>query len=191
MDALPLIDNTCTFYDWQLIAEGTHALVYRVKETQYWETYCVKLFRSGWLTPFNLERTAYEHLLDANIVGYIPHVYGYGYRTLPEWGFPSTEEDMYYGLVMEWLDKAERISAENIRLDSAAMLLEGLADIHKAGILHNDLYRRNIIVIPGENRGVWIDFSCAHTNEKYAHRQEMNIATGMILDMVVQLKDRL
>jgi len=184
MQALPHIDDTWTFSDWTFVAEGTHAIVYRAKETEFGEYYCMKLFRSGWMTPFNLEKTAYELLQDANIVGYIPHVYGYGYRTLSDWGIPSSEDDIYYGFVMEWLGKAEKVSAENITLDSAAMLLEGLADIHRAGVLHNDMYRRNIMVIPGEERGVWIDFSCAHTDEENMHRQEMNICGGIVLGLV-------
>lgn len=139
------------------------------------------------MTPFNLEKTAYEFLQSANVKDCIPQVYGYAFRTLHNWGFPfdTEDEEVYYGIVMEWLENAEQLSAENITLHYACALLEGLAKIHEAGVLHYDLYSRNMMVIPGTRRALWIDFSCAHMNEEYALPEEMTAATGVILELVM------
>jgi tRNA A-37 threonylcarbamoyl transferase component Bud32 len=85
---------------------------------------------------------------------------------------------------MEWLGSMERLSPENVKLETACNLLKGLYKIHKAGVLHYDLYARNMMVTPGGGRAVWIDFSCAHMNRVSEHEQEYNMATGIILEAV-------
>jgi len=69
---------------------------------------------------------------------------------------------------MEWLEGVEELSSENITIESAADLIRGLVLIRRAGILYNDLYRRNMMIIPAAERGVWVDFTCAHL---YTHIQ--------------------
>lgn len=64
---------------------------------------------------------------------------------------------------MEWLDGAERLNSQNVTIDHAITLVRGLSKIHDAGVLHFDVFERNILVIPGSKRAVWIDFSCAQT----------------------------
>lgn len=185
-EGLPILGEGIKFYDWTFIIAGTHGEIYRARDMESGEYCCVKIFRKGWITPFNLEKTAYEFLKHANINEFIPDVYGYDSRTMSEWGFPGSigDEDTYYAIVMEWLENGQQLSAENITLDYAWNLLEGLYKIHQAGVLHYDLYRRNMIVIPGTKRALWIDFSCAHMNEEYAMPQEMASAAGIILELV-------
>jgi predicted Ser/Thr protein kinase len=138
------------------------------------------------MTPFNLEKTAYEYLRAAEVEGCIPHVYGYGCRTLSAWGLPSTpdRDGLYNAIVMEWIENAEQLSANNVNLDNACRLLKGLSKIHEAGVLHYDTFRRNLLVVPGTNRVLWIDFSCAHINEEKSHPVEMQGAAGVILEVV-------
>jgi hypothetical protein len=138
------------------------------------------------MTPFNLESTAYEHFQAANIEQYIPLVYGFDYRTLATWGLPSDPNDdqVYYAIVMEWIEKAETLSVENITLEIACMLLTGLAKIHKAGILHWDAYKRNMLVVRDAERGIWTDFSCSLIGEDVYHEQEMKSVQAMILELV-------
>jgi len=74
---------------------------------------------------------------------------------------------------MEWLADAEQLSAENITVSNAIQLVDGLYRIHEAGLTHYDIYRRNMLVLPKKDRGVWVDFSCAHINEKYINGQDL------------------
>jgi RIO-like serine/threonine protein kinase len=187
LESLPLLAKTIRFYDWVFISEGTHSEIFRVRDVESDTLLCVKLFRKGWMTPFNLEKTAYEHLRGTKVHPHLPLVYGYGYRTLSNWGFPasSSDEEPYYALVMEWLEGAEQLSTENITLEHAYNLLEGLAKIHDAGVVHYDSYRRNMMVTP--QRAVWIDFSCAHMGVEYAPHEfdeEMKIARAIIHELV-------
>lgn len=172
------------------MSQGTHALIYRTKgwEDEVTSPYCVKLFKKGWMTPFNLELNAYECLLHADQVHkYIPHVYGYGERTLSQWGVPTelpNDKDLYYGIVMEWVENAEQLSTKNVTVGLASNLLTGLSKIHEAGVLHYDEYPRNMLVVPEIKRSLWIDFSCARMNEDKYLAQEMDIAARIILDKV-------
>jgi len=189
IEVLPLLPLDIKFNDWQYISEGTHAEIYRVRDAETGVPFCMKLFRQGWVTPFNLEKRAYEYLQHAEVEGCIPKVYGYGYRTLLEWGLAKAKNDSakYNAIVMEWLEDAEQLSAENITVSSAIQLIEGLYRIHEAGLTHYDIYRRNMLVLPKENRGVWIDFSCAHINEKAINAQELRSAISSIMQTVHSL----
>jgi RIO-like serine/threonine protein kinase len=188
IEPLGKLDETLKFGDWTLIASGTHARIYRAKQAGVDNSpyYCVKLFRRGWMTPFNLEKTAYEYLQAAKIENYIPLVHGYDHRTLSEWGLPfGTDDDqLYYAIVMEWIENGEQLSPENITLSSACMLLTGLEKVHAAGVLHWDTYKRNLMVVSDTSRGVWIDFSCALIGQDRYHAQEMASAQALILEMV-------
>ena len=187
MESLPILDpGTIKFRDWTFVSEGTHAEIYRVRDVESGVLFCIKIYRKGWMTPFNLEKTAYERLRAGKVENCVPLVYGYGFRTLSAWGFPEghLDKDLYYAIVMEWLEGGEQLSTENITLEYACSLLEGLSKIHQAGVLHYDMYRRNIVVVPQQARALWIDFSCAHVNEEYAYGIEMQAATGVILELV-------
>jgi predicted Ser/Thr protein kinase len=149
-------------------------------------TYCVKIFKKGWSTPFNLEKTAYAYLKKAKLEEYVPDVYGFDRRTLSAWGLRGLDHDTtkYDGIVMEWIENSEAVSPENITFGHAWLLLEGLRKIHAAGIVHNDPYRRNVLVIPGTETAKWIDFSCAHVTRGPHMADEMRSATSMILECV-------
>lgn len=187
IDALPIMDDSIKFYDWEYVSEGTHARIFKAKDNEWGSAYCLKVFHSGWMTPFNLERTAYEYLQAAQLVRYIPHVYGYGHRTLAEWGLQVDDDSVYYVIVMEWLDNMRQLSPETVNLSTACGLLKGLYKIHKAGVLHYDLYARNMMVtpVPKGRRAVWIDFSCAHINREDDHEQEFQTAVGIVLEAVL------
>jgi len=170
------------------VSEGTHANIYRVTIREGADTahFCLKLFKQGWTTPFNLEKTAYEHLIAAEVKDCIPKIYGYAARTLYDWGLAGDDSDdeLYNGILMEWLEGGQMVSVNNITLTNACSLLEALDRIHKAGVLHFDPFRHNQIVFPGTRRVVWIDFSCAHMNEEYAQPFEMGDVAGILLSLV-------
>ena len=125
---------------------------------------CLKLFYEDAMTPYNLETTAYAFLKHAEVEYYIPEVYGVGKRTRSGWGIDmDTSKTECYGILMEWLEGAEQMNSQNITIDHAITLTRGLSKIHDAGVLHFDAFKRNMLVIPGSRRAVWIDFSCAQT----------------------------
>ena len=137
------------------------------------------------MTPFNLERTAYAYLRHADVTYYIPEVYGWGKRTRKGWGLDRNGETEYYGIVMEWLEGAETMNRQNVSLDHAVALAYGLSKIHDAGILHFDGFDRNMMIFPGSNRAVWIDFSCAQVGSiDSAYRQETYSSGAVPMDYV-------
>lgn len=168
------------------VSKGTHSLIFRAVELGVEDSplYCMKLFRKTWDTPFNLELAAYERLLrDKEFKErYIPIVYGYGHRTLSEWGFDrsSDDKDVYSAIILEWIDNAEPLTADNANIHNTSTLLAALSRVHACGVLHNDTYLRNTLVVPGERRAVWIDFSCAKLNEPSSILEEMEITAHSI-----------
>lgn len=188
--SLPLLEDTVAFTTLTYVTEGTHATIYQATISDGEDgddmIFCLKLFRQGWMTPFNLEKSAYECLRAADVKECIPEVYGYAARTLVHWGVSEDTQDdeLYYGILMEWLSGAEGLSVQNITMSYACRLLEALDKIHKAGVLHFDPFRRNQMVFPGTRRVVWIDFSCAHLNEEYAHAYEIGDVGGILFELV-------
>lgn len=180
-----------TFSNAVLVSEGTHALIYKAIATVNDDNFtcCLKLYRKNWMTPFNLECTAYGRLLRAGVdQRYIPKIYGFAKRTLSQWGVSDIgqdEQDGFYGLIIEWIETGQRITPEDLTIDHAVTLINGLRKIHDAEVLHFDVFDRNILIIPGSKRAVWLDFSCAQFDEPdSSYDQEMYIAAGVILQYV-------
>jgi serine/threonine protein kinase len=82
---------------------------------------------------------------------------------------------------MEWIEDAEPLSAANATIHNTSILLAGLSKIHSSGVLHNDTFLRNSLIVPGTRKAVWIDFSCAHLNEESNIPVEMEITARSIL----------
>jgi serine/threonine protein kinase len=140
------------------------------------------------MTPYNREATAYAYLLHADVRSYIPKVYGTAKRTVSGWGLDHIDGDNegeYYGILMEWIEGSEQLTEANITIDLAVCLVNGLARIHEAGVLHDDTYERNILVVPGTSRGVWIDFSCSQVElvDEYLN-EEMYIGGAIPIEIV-------
>ena len=148
-------------------------MVYKAIETDrdgQRSTRCIKIFGAEWMTPFNLECTAYAYLIHAKLdslrEGFIPKVYGWAKRTFIDWGVDpfgnlSDEETLHNGIVMEFLEGAEHFGRDNATINLGTNFVSGLTKIHEARVLHRDLFTRNMLVIPGSDRAVWVDFSCA------------------------------
>jgi predicted Ser/Thr protein kinase len=183
---LPQISSDIVFSDSSFISEGTHALIYKVttlnEKSLKIMTCCLKVFRQGWMTPYNLETTAYAYLLHAGVKEHIPEVYGCGKRTLFGWGIKPVEDGLneeYNAILMEFLEGAEQVTSKNVTVAHAANFANGLAKIHHAGVLHFDTFDRNMLVIPGSKRAVWIDFSCARIDvADYSYEQEAYLSVA-------------
>jgi len=171
INPLPYLQDHLQFRNFELIAAGNHAFIYKVEVSNVQEgqtaVCCLKVFKNDWMVPYNLETAAYEYLLHHGVHHWIPHIYGTGVRSVAQWGLAEIDGDtdgQYYGILMEWIEGSERLSEENVRADHIVSLVRGLVRIHDAGVLHGDPYPQNMLVVPGSSRAVWIDFSCAQVN---------------------------
>lgn len=61
-------------------------------------------------------------------------------------------------IILEYFPDAEMMSIDNVTHPIADKALRGLADVHAAYVLHEDIHRHNILVLPGECV-VWVDFN--------------------------------
>jgi hypothetical protein len=134
-----------------------------------------------------LETTAYAYLQHSGLQYYVPTIYGWGVRTVSDWGLEridGDEEGEYYGILMEWIAGAEQLSETNVTIGNTINLVHGLTKIHYAGILHFDTFPRNMLVVPGTERGVWVDFSCAQLGAEEHHDDELNAGGGIAVRYV-------
>ena len=178
LESLRMLGDDFRFYGWTFVKEGIHSEVYRATELDSGDQYCIKVYKPGDMLPFEQEKAAYELLARVNVGDHIPKIFGYWRGKLADLGFPNIQDDEqeYYVLVMEWPEGAEELSSENITIESTADLIRGLVLIHRAGILYNDLYRRNMMIMSAAERGVWVDFTCAHL---YIHTQVQEFTNAM------------
>jgi len=106
----------------------------------------------------------------------IPYVYFRG--ELPRWRWEGKQpadyqfglgDEILYGLVMEYFEDCEQIDMAKVGLGTAERLAHTISLIHQAGVQHNDIDERNILLVreDGTVRIVWIDFSCAWTGKVY------------------------
>jgi serine/threonine protein kinase len=186
---LPEIPSYITFSDVEYVAEGTHAVIYKVLATgKEQHTRCLKLFRENWDTPYILESTAYAYLNRSGVEKFIPKVYGCGLRPLSGWGLHSItgeEESLHHAIVMEWIEDAEMLSEKNITVDLTVNFIHGLIHIHDAGVLHSDTFAQNMLVVPSKKRSVWIDFSCAKIGAELYYDQEIGGVASLSMGMLV------
>ena len=149
---------------------------------------CLKIYQKDWDTPYMLETNAYAYLRRAGVKEYVPKFYGYDQRTPAQWGLPSImghTDGEFYGILLEQLEGAIQLSEKNVTLDNVVDFIAGVARIHSAGILHNDIFDRNMLYIPEAKRSVWIDFSCAQIgyDEDY-YDQELQGVAGFSIEYV-------
>lgn len=66
--------------------------------------------------------------------------------------------------VIECFPNSESLDCVNYCNMIYPQAIEGMKGIHKAGVVHEDIYARNMMLIRGEpDRLVWIDFDIAMT----------------------------
>jgi RIO-like serine/threonine protein kinase len=111
--------------------------------------------------------------------GYVPVFYGCIDQLNPkEW-----QPDLYMfaddeypasAIFIEYIPGLEMLELETATKERMAKFVEGLHAIHKAGVLHSDLYSRNMMVDPTKpDKVVWLDFDRARTfdNTKLTERE--------------------
>ena len=80
----------------------------------------------------------------------------------------ASEERPPTALLIQYFPDAEQISELNVTPEIAQNALKALHACHTSYVLHGDVHRRNILVLPG-GRVVWIDFDhseCAPVRAK-------------------------
>jgi len=92
----------------------------------------------------------------------------------------------FYGILLEWLKGGVQLSEENINLNKVVDFITGIARIHNAGILHNDVFKQNMIFILEMKRRIWIDFSCFQVgyDEDY-YDQKLEGVAGFSIEHVI------
>ena len=120
---------------------------------------------------FFREATAYRYLLHEGVcaAGVVPYCYGYTVIDQTEWKMPRKDDwlrpfrsdpNRPKVLVLEFLPCASQMTLRWTTPQTAQAAMDALNIIHRAGIIHDDIHPRNLLVLP-EGRVVWIDFELA------------------------------
>jgi serine/threonine protein kinase len=124
------------------------------------------------IDPFLCESRAYCRLKEHGLCerGYVPDFYGLIKDIDPKTeGWKSRLEAFVEdpvrpnGVVIEYIPNTQQIDPANFSTARADQLRTAISVMHKAGVFHDDIYPRNVIVQEETDRAVWIDFDHAHT----------------------------
>jgi hypothetical protein len=176
---LPDIPADLFIGDWSHLTSGTHGSVRKV-HMRFGDLdgiFCLKLFSEEWKNAYEREVDSYSLMIHRKVKRCIPEVYFKGALPLSIWNgnhnrsqrssATSDEDDeIWYGIVMEYFDDFRELDFEKIDADTALAVAKALTRIHQARIMHGDLQEQNILLVrrAGDVRVVWIDFSCAWIN---------------------------
>ena len=147
---------------------------------------------------YERERDAYMLFAHRGVRRCVPGVYFV--QEWPRWKFDGNQPDNYsvvkrdetlYGLFMEYFEDCQEIELRRGTLRMAEVLAETLEIIHEAGVIHNDIAERNILLVreAGKVRIVWIDFSCAWSGPQFQGTRpiEWNTFTSFMFKRMVAL----
>ncbi|KAL4817228.1 hypothetical protein BDW67DRAFT_183898 [Aspergillus spinulosporus] len=123
------------------------------------------------MNRFRCELKAYMNLREHGVCerGFVPYFYGHIDRINPTAFYPAFQHfahDKYRprAILLEYLPNAESLNCENYSETCYCQAIEGMKQIHAAHVHHRDIYPKNILVVPGdEKRMVWVDFDVATT----------------------------
>ena len=123
------------------------------------------------LNRFRCEFNAYEKLVTSGVCEsrVVPKFHGYIDRVDPALFYPTLKHfahDKFQprGMLLEYLPNAESLNCVNFLDALFPQAIEGMKEIHKAGVHHQDIYPKNILLVRGNpDRLVWIDFDFATT----------------------------
>ena len=146
---------------------------------------------------YDREKAAYTLLSHHGVKRCIPEVYFV--EEWPRWKFDGEQPDNYsmvnreeilYGLFMDYFEDCQEIDMKRATLHLAEVVGKTLGMIHEAGVIHNDIAERNILLVreDGRVRVVWIDFSCAWTGRQFEHTRSIEWRTfrGFIFQRMVK-----
>lgn len=132
-----------------------------------------------------LESTAYRRLKARGVCdkGIVPQFLGTMDKFDPKLCQPHLRkflEDEYppSALFLEYIPNMEMVKLHNYTEARMNNLLRGIREIHKAGVEHNDIKPRNMLIVkddPNPNRVVWIDFNRANTYDEHHMTDEQKV----------------
>ncbi|CAI7572809.1 unnamed protein product [Penicillium glandicola] len=122
------------------------------------------------LNRFRCESNAYTKLLASGVCehGFVPIFYGYT-NLDPATFYPTLQHfarDKFKprAILLEYLPNAESLNCVNYSENLFPQAIQGMKEIHRAGVHHQDIYPKNLLLIRGDpDRLVWIDFDVATT----------------------------
>ncbi|KZF19890.1 hypothetical protein L228DRAFT_270662 [Xylona heveae TC161] len=135
----------------------------------------------GPINVFKSESNAYRRLKEKGLCerGIVPDFYGMIEDIDPALWQPHLnmfrkDEARPSALFIEYIPDLRKIDLDNYTTERILKLGTILREIHKAGVLHDDPYPRNMMVQESSDRVCWIDFDRADTfdfplNERQQH----------------------
>ena len=196
---LPEVPEDLVIDRWSIVSQGTHGQIRRVETHKGAKSrvLCLKLFTEEWKDMYEHERDAYTLMLHRGVRCCIPGIYFA--QECPRWKFDGLQPDTYavgqrdeilYGLFMEYFEDCQEIVLRRGTLRLAEILAQTLEIIHEAGVIHNDIAERNILLVreAGKVRVVWIDFSCAWVGRQFQGTRpiEWNCFTSFLFKRMVR-----
>lgn len=123
------------------------------------------------LNRFRCESNAYEKLLASGVCDrrFVPKFHGYINQVDPAMFHPALQhfaQDKLNpkAILLEYLPNSEGLNCVNYSDSLFPQAIEGMKEIHRAGVHHRDIYPKNLLLVHGSpNRLVWIDFDVATT----------------------------
>ncbi|PGH07899.1 hypothetical protein AJ80_07939 [Polytolypa hystricis UAMH7299] len=148
--------------------------------------YCLKVFhvnKDPGFTPkgrdlcrYRCEFEAYKLLSAAGICeqGFVPQLYAIFEDIDPLMPTLIPHLDTFHddlhrpcAILLEYLPHAEPLNCENYTRHRIQKAILGIQAVHRARVVHNDPYPKNVLIIPGmasngiDDRVVWVDFDIA------------------------------
>ncbi|KAJ5184129.1 serine/threonine protein kinase [Penicillium capsulatum] len=111
------------------------------------------------------------HTRDSSIPAssFVPKFYGYIDRIDPAAFHPAFQhfaQDKFKprAILLESLPNSEGLNCVNYSDELFSQAIGGMKEIHRAGVHHQDVYPKNLLLVHGNpDRLVWIDFDVATT----------------------------
>ena len=151
------------------------------------------------LCRYRCELQAYRSLQAHNVCGKgVPQFYG-TLESLDPSAFKQDLEDFSDDkylpcAILEWLPDARPLSGLKWSPQVVEPLFTALDHIHQAGVIHNDSYPKNILVVPEQQRQriVWIDFDVSilfveGRREKMSYDDEVDLENQLIRSSLLRL----
>ena len=97
----------------------------------------------------------------------MPRYYGYIDQLDPGQFRPHLDHfihDLYHpkAMIFEYLPNAESLNCVNYSKERFQKAIDGFREIHNALVHHQDVYPKNVLLVPGDpERTLWIDFDVA------------------------------
>jgi serine/threonine-protein kinase len=164
------------------LGEGGMGEVYRARHVHLDEVRIIKLMKPGAFDDNTQQRRFAEEARLATVVRH-PNVAAlYDFARLPSGAFYMVWEFIDGATLLQRVRRGGKIPPEEA-IDIALQVLSGLAEIHRAGVVHRDLSPDNIMMVEkdGFRRVKIIDLGIA---KRVAEKRLGMTATGMFLGKV-------